>query len=420
MNQGPVAELVDAIDLKSIAIPGVPVRVRPGPPLNRKCKNSSVFIEYKAIVQHWLVKSKTVFFMTPDRKALPSLIATTCILIIITLVGSFLSLWSFILVPLVLGILLAFFISATALKVTDFVKIPYWSSLLLVVIFIVFVGYIIAQIVSSSFQEIVKTDLSILRIRLDNLLKNSLAVLEPLGFDVTVLLENFDKTLLRNLLETFNTQTLLSNFSASALTVFGMTILVILYVALILAEQRHFKNKIRAMFPNDESHYSALNTLAIVSQKIQIYLRVKTFTSALTGIVSASLLFLFGVEHAVFWGFLIFLLNYIPNIGSIIAVTLPLVFAFITIDSLSKIALLLASLTVCQQLIGSYLEPRLMGNSLNISPVVVILSLLVWGSIWGIPGMFLCVPLTVIVMLVLAEYPATRSIAILFSAKGQI
>ena len=127
-----------------------------------------------------------------------------------------------------------------------------------------------------------------------------------------------------------------------------------------------------------------------------------------------------GVEHSIFWAFLIFLLNFIPNIGSVIAVFLPVVMTLIETESPGTALGLALALTAVQQLLGSFVEPRMMGSSLNISPFVVLVSLTVWGSMWGITGMFLCVPLTVVAMIIMAEFPNTRPIALMLSRDGNL
>jgi len=127
-----------------------------------------------------------------------------------------------------------------------------------------------------------------------------------------------------------------------------------------------------------------------------------------------------GVDFALFWAFLIFLLNYIPTVGSIVAVIFPVTFSLLQFESWSIFTLLLIILTSVQLLYGNFLEPRLQGNKLNLSPLVIIFSLLFWGQMWGVVGMLLCVPIMVMINIVLSHIPATRGIAILLSEQGNI
>jgi predicted PurR-regulated permease PerM len=127
-----------------------------------------------------------------------------------------------------------------------------------------------------------------------------------------------------------------------------------------------------------------------------------------------------GVDFASFWAVLIFLLNFIPTIGSIIATAFPSVLTLIQFDTLGPFIITVSILTTIQFCIGSLVEPKLMGNRLNLSPIVILLSLGLWGSIWGIPGMFLCVPITVIMMIVCSYFPNTRPAAVLLSGNGRV
>jgi AI-2 transport protein TqsA len=127
-----------------------------------------------------------------------------------------------------------------------------------------------------------------------------------------------------------------------------------------------------------------------------------------------------GLHFAEFWALLVFILNYIPTIGSIFATIFPSLLALVQFESLVPFVVLLVGITLIQQLLGSFIEPNLMGMTLNLSPLVVVVSLIVWGLIWGVVGMFLCVPITVIIVIILANFPATRWVAVLLSKAGRL
>jgi predicted PurR-regulated permease PerM len=129
---------------------------------------------------------------------------------------------------------------------------------------------------------------------------------------------------------------------------------------------------------------------------------------------------LIGLDFAETWALLIFVLNYIPNIGSIIAVAFPAVLALVQFETLGPFVVLVLSMTAIQLVIGSVLEPMLMGKSLNMSPFAIILGLSFWGMLWGIVGMFLSVPILVTIMIVCAHVPSWRWVAILLSKDGRI
>ncbi len=188
----------------------------------------------------------------------------------------------------------------------------------------------------------------------------------------------------------------------------------------LLFEQKGFNKKMRALFPDKEHREEVRDLLHHIQEHIQTYVAIKTMTSVLTGTISYAVLKVVGVDFAEFWGFIIFLLNYIPTVGSLLGIIFPSLLALIQFPTLAPFFVVAVGLGVVQFLIGNVLEPRLTGSSLNISPLVVILSLALWGSIWGIVGMFLCVPLTVITMIILSHFDRTRPIAILLSGDGKI
>jgi predicted PurR-regulated permease PerM len=142
--------------------------------------------------------------------------------------------------------------------------------------------------------------------------------------------------------------------------------------------------------------------------------------SFITGLASYLILWIIGIDFAFFWAFLIFLLNYIPTVGSLIGTVFPALIALLQFDSMRPAVLVLVLVGIVQVLVGNLLEPKLMGNSLNVSPLVVLLSLTLWGSLWGVVGMILSVPITVMMVIVFAQFESTKSVAILLSEKGNV
>jgi predicted PurR-regulated permease PerM len=127
-----------------------------------------------------------------------------------------------------------------------------------------------------------------------------------------------------------------------------------------------------------------------------------------------------GIDLAEFWALLIFSLSYIPYIGAWLGVIFPTALALVQFETLTPFLITAGLLALVQFACGSILEPRIMGKGLNISPMVMLLSLSIWGAIWGVVGMFLAVPLTVVVMIVCSHFAPTRPLAILLSADGTV
>lgn len=216
-------------------------------------------------------------------------------------------------------------------------------------------------------------------------------------------------------LQGFLTSTL-SSFSATI----GTVVIVIIYIVFLLLEEVAFSKKIHAIFPDAHRRFRMQEVLDEIFESTNKYITLKTGISLLTGTLSYFVLLLFGVDYAFLWAFLIFLFNYIPYIGSLIATLLPAIFAIIQFGSLWSFVWVFLSVEAIQLVVGNYIEPKVMGKSLNLSPLVVVVALSFWGYVWDLLGMFLSVPITSIMLIVLAQFPATRNIAILLTENGNI
>lgn len=195
---------------------------------------------------------------------------------------------------------------------------------------------------------------------------------------------------------------------------------VAIYTVFLLLEQNNFPKKIAALFPDAERQALAHRILERIGAEIQTYVWLKTVISAGTSVACYVVMRAVGLDLAVFWALLIFGLNYIPYIGSWLGVILPAFMALVQFDTLTTFMLTTGALALIQFVGGSVIEPRLMGTGLNISPVVMLLSLSVWGAVWGIVGMFLAVPLMVVIMIICSHITATRPVAVLMSANGEL
>lgn len=209
----------------------------------------------------------------------------------------------------------------------------------------------------------------------------------------------------------------------------GDMLLILIYVAFLYVSAGAFSRKLDRVFvrPADRARSRQLGDQ--VRRTMEQYLWVQTALSIISTSLTYITLMIIGLDNALFWAFVIFVLNYIPTIGSIIATVLPSLFAIVQPEStwpewmpdnaLLCALVVFAGVSVWQFLIGNFVAPRMQANSLNLSPLVVLLSLAVWGALWGPVGMFLSAPLTVLVMIVLAQVRGARWIAVLMSADGK-
>ncbi len=207
----------------------------------------------------------------------------------------------------------------------------------------------------------------------------------------------------------------------SLTSLFSNALLIGFYVLFMFFEETLFTKKLASIYSGDTHKFNEITqTLSKINDAITKYISLKTLVSLLTGFLSYIALLVIGIDTPFFWAFLIFILNYIPTVGSLIATTFPATIALLQFGDLTHFFVILGIIGVIQLIIGNFVEPKLMGNSLNISSFVVILSLTFWGMIWGITGMFLSVPITVILIILFAQFKTTKPIAILLSEKGEV
>jgi predicted PurR-regulated permease PerM len=192
------------------------------------------------------------------------------------------------------------------------------------------------------------------------------------------------------------------------------------YAAFLLVERRHFDAKLDGLSGDPERAARLRRVVTDINHRIGTYLALKTALSVLLGLASWLILAGLRVELAGFWALLIGLFNYAPYIGTVLGVALPALFAMLQFGDLRTTLIVAGALSVLQFLIGSLLDPYVMGSSLNLSPFAILVSLTVWTALWGIPGAFLAVPLTASLAMVLAEFEGTHALAILLSEKGQV
>ncbi|TWO17248.1 AI-2E family transporter [Campylobacter lanienae] len=217
-----------------------------------------------------------------------------------------------------------------------------------------------------------------------------------------------------NLLSFINLDKLIittSNLLLQTGSLVTQSFLVFLLLAFILFESQIFKQKVEYFAIKDPSALHIANTFI---SNLKRYLAIKTISSIATGVIVWGFLILFDVPHALLWAVLAFILNYIPTIGSIIA-AIPAILVSLAVNDISATLWLTLVYLVVNISIGNFIEPRFLGKGLGISTLVVILSLLFWGFIFGIGGMFLAVPLTMSIKIALDANPRTKFISILLS-----
>ena len=221
-------------------------------------------------------------------------------------------------------------------------------------------------------------------------------------------------------LKGLSVQGILVNIYGVFTTITGSAVLIVLYVVFLFVEQHFFKQKINALFPQPGHRQLVDSILSHIVKDTQTYLGLKTLLSLIAATSSWVIMKWVGLDFAEFWALLIFFLNFIPNIGAMVATAFPALLALIQFQNWLPFTIITSGIVMVQFVVGNVLEPRFLSNSLNLSPLVILFALALWGAIWGVLGMFLSVPITVMMLIVFAHFEATRPIAILLSQDGYV
>lgn len=224
----------------------------------------------------------------------------------------------------------------------------------------------------------------------------------------------------QSLFANISLSSIVSDLALAVASLVGSTGTVAVYVVFLLVEQHSLDRKIAALCSGAEREALMHRILQRIGSQIQTYVWLKTVMSLVVSIGSYLVMKIVGLDFAEFWALLIFALNYIPYLGSLSGVVFPGALALVQFGTLKPFLVTVGALTAIQFTSGSIMEPRLMGKGLNLSPIVMLLALAVWGTIWGIVGMFLAVPLMVVVMIICSHFDSTRGIAVLMSTDGEL
>jgi len=287
-------------------------------------------------------------------------------------------------------------------------NVPRWVGVIFSIGLVILVCIAVSVILANQASAISATGPKYIE-RLESLFTRGIAFV---GADVAAMV--------RTALNGLNLTATISGLVGSAGSFLTNMMLVTLYVAFLLAEQHTVSRKLAALFPRKADEEEMQTLFSQVSEGIRHYMWIKTIMSLLTGATSYAILKMVGVDFAETFALIIFLLNFIPSIGSALGVIFPALLALVQFDTLGPMLLLITLLGGTQFLIGNVIEPMFTGRSLNLSAFVIILCLTFWGAIWGVVGMVLSVPITVMIMIVCAYVPSWRWVAVLLSTDGQV
>jgi AI-2 transport protein TqsA len=295
-----------------------------------------------------------------------------------------------VLVPFVLALMLAYLAAPLVDGLQERLKAPRWAALVTAFCTIAVVLGLLSIILFTSVGGLIE-NADLYKERMVGLVEKLFALGASFGFDF-----NKKGDLLRALRK-IPMMSLLQNTAGGLVQMLTTAILVQIFaIYLILGRKAGHKR---------EGIWGEMDS------KIRRYLMTKVITSALTGVLVGSILWLFGLEMALLFGFLAFILNFIPSVGSIVATLLPLPMALVQFDSSLAIVGIILIPGALQIAVGNAIEPRLIGEGLDLHPLTILLALIFWGLIWGIVGMLLAAPITAILKIIMARFETTAPIA---------
>lgn len=315
-------------------------------------------------------------------------------------------------IPFILGLLFWFMMRGikTSLELIPIVKrvFPSWITSIISIIIFVIAMAIFVEVLTSNIQA----------------LTQSYPKYQPNLDSIIDRVNQLSKFNLQEAIErqrvNFDFGNILGIIFNSISDILSNTFMILLYALFIIFEENNFKVKLKNLFPDQHQFELFDKTKNKIEKSISDYFRLKAFVSLITGVLSYLVLLIIGVDAPAFWAFLIFILNFIPTIGSLIGTIFPAVFSLLQFGEFTPFILVLVIVGIIQVIVGNIVEPRLMGKSMNISPLVTILALTFWGMIWGVIGMVLSIPIMVVLVITFSQFESTRPIAILLSEKGEI
>ncbi len=351
-----------------------------------------------------------------DNQPAHSLIAAAAAVVIIALTLYLLIVGEAILIPLVLAIVITYLLVAVAhglqrIKVGGR-GLPEGPALAAAALLFVLAIAVLVQLIAGNVRAVVDAAPAY-QTRLEGLLSD-------LNAYIATTFNRGNPLTVTSVLDQIDLRAILARLAGVFQEIASNTFQILIYVAFLLLEVGTFDRKLTAMFPGEARQVMLRGTLRQIGTKIERYVLIKTGVSMLIGLLTFATLTLLQVDFAPFFGLLHFVLNFVPYVGAVVAITLPTLLALLQFGTIGKLVAVATVLCINQVLVDNVLEPKLAGKTLNLSPLIIVLGLSVWGTMWGIIGMVLSVPIMVIVMIILSQFPRTRPVAVLMSENGEI
>lgn len=304
-------------------------------------------------------------------------------------------------IPLFMSVLLYFLFNSVVRKLLSW-KIPKFFALMFLLLFLFIIFYLIGVLLFSSIASVS-----------ENFPKYSENIANMLnGLTKKIDIPNLD-SVFKGVRWSEFTPLLTGTFGSFA-TFIGNIILVIIFLIFMLAGRESLFNRLHTAFLQDKAN-KIIEVLNSIEVQVQHYLLIKTAVSFMTAVISLIILIIGGVDFAIFSALLIFILNFIPNFGSIIATIFPVMISVAQKGFVLETFIVSGGLILTQLIIGNVLEPKITGKRINISPLIILISLILWGWMWGVVGMILAVPITSALKIIFAHIPKLKPISDMIS-----
>lgn len=335
-------------------------------------------------------------------------------------------------IPLIIAYFL-FFVFSPLNGYLERKKIPKGITILVDILIIVFIFGGISSIIIDSFSRF-GAELPGYARKLD-------AIVSSTALSIGLKDPSFRNFHIEEFIKTIDYKLVAGSIFSSTFSLLGSLLFILFFFIFVVTGHKNIYEAIQRRYTERRMHHSAITlppgtkeradtsetsreeviqtTFHSLTEQVQKYVTTKFLISLFTGALEGSIVWLFGVDFAIVWGVLIFLLNFIPNIGSLAGIVLPAIMALVQFGSIGYALIVLGTLTVVDNIIGNYVEPKIFGDRLGLNPLVVLLSLLLWSYVWGIIGAILSVPLTSMVKILISrsESPNLRFLNDLMSSE---
>lgn len=294
-----------------------------------------------------------------------------------------------ILVPVTIAIFLTFLFHPLVTWFKTF-GIPSWVTLIVIIIFLFFLNYLLSLLVISNINDFV--------MKADSYSANLMRYIQESDLNKITGLRKRDLNLQGLVNKFFNASSLSSALYFTVNFIIDFFLALIFFIFMISGKNR-FEKRLQLAF--EEKTEIIMQSINAIDKQLQSYVVVKTIISLIVGVAAYTILYIFNVDFALFWGFLTFLFNYIPNIGAIVASIFPVTLSVFQYGISFRSILITVLLFAIHNIMGNLVEPHYLGKQMDLSPVFVLLSLIFWGWIWGVTGMFLAVPIAAVIKILL-------------------